>query len=35
MAVIDKIDAAIEDEQKMASPRVAKYMAKYEKYKRK
>ena len=35
MAVIDKIDAAIEDEQKQASPRVAKYMAKYEKYKRK
>lgn len=35
MAVIDKIDAAIEDEQKLASPRVAKYMAKYEKYKRK
>lgn len=35
MAVIDKIDAAIEEEQKQASPRVAKYMAKYEKYKRK
>lgn len=35
MAVIDKIDAAIEDEQKQSSPRVAKYMAKYEKYKRK
>lgn len=35
MAVIDKVDAAIEDEQKLSSPRVAKYMAKYEKYKRK
>ena len=35
MAVIDKIDAAIEDEQKLASPRVAKYMAKYAKYNRK
>lgn len=35
MAVIDKIDAAIEEEQKLASPRVTKYMAKYEKYKRK
>lgn len=35
MAVIDKVDAALEEEQKMASPRVAKYMAKYAKYKRK
>lgn len=35
MAVIDKVDAAIEDEQKQSSPRVAKYMAKYEKYRRK
>lgn len=35
MAVIDKVDAALEEEQKLASPRVAKYMAKYEKYNRK
>ena len=35
MAVIDKVDAALEAEQKLSSPRVAKYMAKYEKYKRK
>ena len=35
MAVIDKVDAAVEEEQKLSSPRVAKYMAKYEKYKRK
>ena len=35
MAVIDKVDAAIEAEQKLSSPRVAKYMAKYEKYRRK
>lgn len=35
MAVIDKVDAAVEAEQKLSSPRVAKYMAKYEKYRRK
>ena len=35
MAVIDEIDASIEDAQKLASPRVAKYMAKYEKYRQK
>lgn len=35
MAVIDEIDVAIENEQKLASPRVAKYMEKYEKYRKK
>lgn len=35
MAVIDKVDEALEVEQKLASPRVSKYMAKYAKYKRK
>lgn len=35
MAVIDKVDEALEAEQKLASPRVSKYMAKYAKYSRK
>lgn len=35
MAVIDKVDEALEAEQKLASPRVSKYMAKYAKYNRK
>lgn len=35
MAVIDEIDEAIQEEQRAASPRVDKYMAKYAKYKRK
>lgn len=34
MAVIDEIDEAIQEEQRAASPRVDKYMAKYAKYKR-
>lgn len=34
MAVIDEIDDAIQKEQRAASPRVDKYMAKYAKYKR-
>lgn len=34
MAVIDEIDSAIQEEQRVASPRVDKYMAKYAKYKR-
>lgn len=35
MAVVDEIDEAIQEEQRAASPRVDKYMAKYAKYKRK
>lgn len=35
MAIIDEIDGAIQEEQRAASPRVDKYMAKYAKYQRK
>ena len=35
MAIIDEIDEAVQKEQRAASPRVDKYMAKYAKYQRK
>lgn len=35
MAIVDEIDASLVDQNKMADSRVAKYMAKYGKYRRK
>ena len=35
LAVIDEIDVAVDKEQKAASPKIEKYMAKYAKYQKK
>lgn len=35
MAIIDEVDAAVAEHQKLANPRVERYMAKYAKYERK